>query len=257
MAMLTVYSDTSGMQKSSDPLVMASLVSPVSRWLRFEREWKAMLKEHGIPYLHMKEFAHSLGPFKDWKGNEKRRAAFLARVVAVIHHSVNKTFTLRAKREDFDAVNKVFELDGPYSGIYQITALALAGHIMEWCDAKHPGKPIKWFYERGDDGLGRLVDGARKHAPHLKLRWDPIPLPAQDGATGDWFAPFQACDFVAYEVAQEWKQLDKPLGRERSRRGALRNLLRTIPVFIGEFPRENLVKVAGDIGIPRRLNVQD
>jgi hypothetical protein len=95
MAFLTAYLDES----KSDPIfVLAGLVSTAHNWNRFSREWGKVLKEYQIPYLHMKEFAFSKGPFQGW--SESRRKALLQRFLFLIKsgeriHSFSCIFNYR------------------------------------------------------------------------------------------------------------------------------------------------------------------
>jgi hypothetical protein len=75
MLMLNTYLDETG--HSKDELQkfvgMAGLIAPEAYWTYLEGEWKGILRFFNIPYFHMKEFAHSEGVFKGWKGDEPRR----------------------------------------------------------------------------------------------------------------------------------------------------------------------------------------
>jgi len=64
---LTAYFDASGTEHSGTELVVSGFVSTVKKWKGFEREWRALLDDAGIPYFHMKEFAPSTGIFASWK----------------------------------------------------------------------------------------------------------------------------------------------------------------------------------------------
>jgi hypothetical protein len=95
MAALKGYFDESG--KENDPqfadsaISVAGYVTTVDSWLEIETKWDAVLKrtEFAVPYLHMKEFAHSKpgSPFEEWKDDEPRRAAFLSALAQVIRQS--------------------------------------------------------------------------------------------------------------------------------------------------------------------------
>ena len=95
MAALKGYFDESG--KENDPqfadsaVGVGGYVTTVNSWRDIESRWTAVLTlpEFGVPYLHMKEFAHSSpgSPFETWKGDEPRRAAFMAALSRVIRQS--------------------------------------------------------------------------------------------------------------------------------------------------------------------------
>jgi len=62
-----------------------------ARWTRFNcplagngfrESGKKVLQEYKVPYLHMKEFAFSRGPFEGWK--ESQRRSLLSRLLFLI-----------------------------------------------------------------------------------------------------------------------------------------------------------------------------
>jgi hypothetical protein len=95
MGALKGYFDESG--KEDDPqfadsaVSVAGYVTTVDSWRDIEARWKAVLDrpEFGVPYLHMKEFAHFKpgSPFESWKGDEPRREALIAALALVVRQS--------------------------------------------------------------------------------------------------------------------------------------------------------------------------
>jgi len=65
--MLRSYMDESG--SFGDPEIAAvsrgGVVLSTESSGAFEKEWKAILEEQNISWLHMKDFAHSQGEFKN------------------------------------------------------------------------------------------------------------------------------------------------------------------------------------------------
>ena len=62
--MYTVYGDASGSESREKATVVACFMNLANNWVDFDERWRKMLKEYEVPYLHMREFAHSVGPFK-------------------------------------------------------------------------------------------------------------------------------------------------------------------------------------------------
>jgi hypothetical protein len=84
MAMFSFYGDASG-NDDTDLVVVAGFVPSAQKWLEFNKEWEVVMREFGVEYLHMREFAHSQGHFSEgWKGQEDKRKAFLDRMEQVI-----------------------------------------------------------------------------------------------------------------------------------------------------------------------------
>jgi hypothetical protein len=86
MLKLSAYFDETGHSKGDKHrfVGMAGLVAPADRWEPFESEWTRALAHFGIPYFHMREFAHSVGVFKDWKGKEDKRRELYGLLMRII-----------------------------------------------------------------------------------------------------------------------------------------------------------------------------
>src|ERR1700704_2413132 len=101
MAFLTAYLDES----KSDPMfVLGGFVAPVQAWSRFSRNWKKVLNEYKVPYLHMKEFAFFKGPFKEW--TEDDRKAFLGQLLFVITSASKQIYSFSCifNYHDYDQI---------------------------------------------------------------------------------------------------------------------------------------------------------
>ena len=60
--------------------VVAGAVASAQDWIDFDVEWSKALKDNGLRYFRMSEFANSFGQFKSgWKKNENRRRDFFKR----------------------------------------------------------------------------------------------------------------------------------------------------------------------------------
>ena len=90
MLLLQAYVDESG--HSDDPrakiVTVAGPVTPEAKWRLAESEWRDVLAEFKVSALHMKEFAHSQGEFRDWRYKEHKRRALLSCLVEVIERHV-------------------------------------------------------------------------------------------------------------------------------------------------------------------------
>lgn len=102
----TTYCDASGQQdEKTDAIAVLGLVVRVTRWQRFEREWQGVLDDYRVPYFHMREYAHSRGPFASWKGDEERRAAFCGQLIKVTKRAINKLFACGVWLADYHEVD--------------------------------------------------------------------------------------------------------------------------------------------------------
>jgi hypothetical protein len=100
---LSAYFDASG--KEGFPFItIAGAVSPIKKWIRFERDWSEILETHDVTEFHATDFAASLGEYKGWKGDKTRRSGFLRKLIAVLKKNTNKLFTLTVDMEAWEAV---------------------------------------------------------------------------------------------------------------------------------------------------------
>jgi hypothetical protein len=89
-ALRTGYLDESG--KENDPKFMdlacsiAGYIGTAEAWELVEEEWQGVLDDFGVPYLHMKEYAHSKdgSPFAGWKKDEVVRKDFISSLVSTL-----------------------------------------------------------------------------------------------------------------------------------------------------------------------------
>jgi hypothetical protein len=71
VAMFTIHCDVSGQRENTDVLAVAGFIAHASLWALFEKQWKKVLRKFGVSSLHMKDFAHSTGEYKAWKGTKR------------------------------------------------------------------------------------------------------------------------------------------------------------------------------------------
>jgi hypothetical protein len=223
LSSLTGYFDTSGTQEESRPLVVVGLLSPVNKWRRFDRAWDGLMGQFGVPYLHMKQincFPYR-APYDVWGGNENRRGEFLAAVAETMTTHIHRMFTMYVDPSDYRAINEQYNLDGFWQGAYPITALACLVRVDGWKkrQSKYSMHSVRYVFEDGDAGAERF------YALSRAMGFRVIPQPKQDPDTGEWFAPFQAADFVAWETAREWAEMTAE-ERKHPRRKSLNKLLK-------------------------------
>jgi hypothetical protein len=71
--MWLAFGDESGHSASPGFYSMGMWVGPESAWERFDKAWRMVLDAFEILHLHMREYAHSLGPFKGWEELQRRQ----------------------------------------------------------------------------------------------------------------------------------------------------------------------------------------
>ena len=188
MTKFTAIFDGSGSPDDTVALVVAGFVGKSEQWIELERDWKRCLEDFGVSALHMKDFAHSQGEFKNWNGEEDRRRRFLARLISIISVRVWHSFGSAVIMDDFRRVDAKYQLS-EHSRPYSLAGCSCLLHVRDWAKKwMKPTDQIGLVFEDGDLDKGDLMRTAKKYF----------------GVT-PFFGPksknvaFQAADLLAYE----------------------------------------------------------
>ena len=77
---------------STATVVVAGFIAPIDQWLKFEQAGKNVSLSSALTSLHMKHFAHSRGEYSKWKDDEKKRQAFLGKLIKIIKRRTARSF---------------------------------------------------------------------------------------------------------------------------------------------------------------------
>lgn len=246
MSMFTLYCDASGSPDDTKVLAVAGYISSVDQWLEFERNWKQTLKKFGASSLHMKHFAHSVGEYSSWRGNETKRRDFLRELIGNIILRARHSFTSAVLLDDWKEINELYYLEE------LIKPFALCGRtvvhkVEEWAKEWHiEEKYIKYVFEDGDCDRGDFI-----HRMKCDKKSAPIFLRKDEACA------FQAADLLAFENlkahmgisggrVQEYSDLRFPL-RELSKVPSGKEASDW-----GVFTKESLEKFCVDVSVPRK-----
>jgi len=186
--------------------VVAGAVASVQDWLDFDKDWTAALRENGLLYFRMTEFAQSTRQFKvGWKANETRRREFLLRLAQIIVDHVACWIGVCVSQKDYDAADSIYQLHEflqPYP-LCGLTCLELAHkwqkiHRLEYL-------PMEYVFEDGDeysDQLWRQVKTDFGRYPLFRKKLPDKPS-AEEPST-----PLQVGDFAAYEIGKFYTTID-------------------------------------------------
>jgi len=167
--------------------------------------WQRTMDTHGVPYLHMSEFADPGGPYGKWlpPGNpakEAEKKAFLSACAFVIGTSGLKGFGATVRLADVQRFNRDMGLEiDPFA----LGAYACALEIK----AAFPTQPVELFFDRANNAPSKLKL-AEKYAetdefyPGIldNIQFRPLPK----GVTWREVKPVQAADFAAYELRKSY-----------------------------------------------------
>ncbi len=154
--MFTSYFDAAG-GEGDGFIVVAGWVSSADLWKRFEVDWRLALARAGVPYFHMKEFAHSKGPFQSWEGQEAKRAEFISTLASIIRDYTLFGTGTYLDFKIFKNVNKAYCLSEWEGNEYSLAARDCAAKATRWAMNQTPqALPMEYFFEDGDKGKGFL-----------------------------------------------------------------------------------------------------
>src|SRR6266705_640883 len=88
------FFDASG--KKRDPVLYVSgFISTEEKWLRFEKQWKALLRQFGIKGMfHTSDYVRGAGEdYRQFLNDDVRRIAFETKAVTIIKHNTLKPFS--------------------------------------------------------------------------------------------------------------------------------------------------------------------
>lgn len=212
MGMFTVCFDAGGSDHDQEYLVVAGFVSSAKDWKDFECAWVTRLKEDGIEYFHMVEFAHSMGQFKNgWKNNELKRRKLLTDLMFIIKSHVYRRFGCVIENKVFINTLSKEQRDKWLLSAYTLAAITCAGQVYNWISPFSYNSPIplEFVFEKGDAGKGKLIERFESD-----LNITPVFKPKRNEKNSfgiiPAFIPLQAADFWAYEIFVGCKKMNQP-----------------------------------------------
>lgn len=211
--MFTAAFDASGTEHDQSAVVVAGFISSTSDWLDFEKHWNVRLRDDGIEYFHMVDFAASRNQFKGWKNQEVRRRTLLSDLLDIIARHCYRKFGCAVLVKEWQAGISQANKEHFRISAYCIAALFSTVDVDAWTQLEQMNNPAEIIFEDGDTGKGLLQHYMSSRKP------DPIFRPKQDTARKDGsvipgFVPLQAADFLAYEIIQGVKNHANGMLRE-------------------------------------------
>lgn len=202
--MWTVYGDAGGSRREP-ATVVGCFLNSAENWTAFHSDWKALLQAYCVPYLHMKEYAHSVGPFAKWKGNKSLRDKFMGRALDIIEKHGCISFGVLVQSEDFNRAAQKTRFDNLVGNAYLFAARTCLTKINYWCKFHNFHQPVEYIFESGDEKQNWLRaimkdDGLPEPIFRGKIETDPQRS----------ILPLQAADLLAYELLIGYRQNNTP-----------------------------------------------
>ena len=204
---LTSYMDETG--HPDDPNLeyvgMAGFVAPFGAWEVFESAWEDLMRNAGLSEpFHMKDFAHSVGQFKPWKGKEEIRRAFFGWAMNLIVETratpIGAIVSLSGFRSLTESQRSSY-LSPYYIGFQNVTRGAAIEAMFEEHEEK-VAMVYAYQSEYGTNNGGRaeqLWHAIRKHTDFGSR------MGSYASATPAELSPLQAADIFAYELSHEFE----------------------------------------------------
>lgn len=199
--MLKAFFDDSG--DDIDPqhkvCTLAGYVGTCAQWDEFEYGWRAVLKRHGLPYLHMKDFNAYRGPFERLRSQRLFRARFLSDLVEVVRLSRLRGLASMVRLVDLRGLSadRDVSIDAFAFNLY-ICAVQMA---VLW-----PETSIEVWIDRITNPTMRVAQAelyAKTDPLHSKA-WEFLTVaPLGKGKTFRDKPPLQVADFLAWEARKD------------------------------------------------------
>jgi hypothetical protein len=193
--MSTVYGDGSGSESGERATVVACFFNSAKNWDEFDRRWRALLERFQVPYLHMREFAHSVGPFTKWKGEEHLRREFLQEALNIIETTGCISFATLVDSDAFVDFERRHGQTRSINGAYVFAARVCLSKISGWCQHGRLRKPVEYIFEDGDANQNVLRAIMRQDGEPEPIFRPKISVDPQRS-----IVPLQAADLLAYEL---------------------------------------------------------
>lgn len=190
--MLIGFFDESGHSSATEFFALAAFVANDSDWARFDDQWWIALQRHDAPYLHMREFAFRVGPFKDWR--EDRRRGLLADCVTAIKSIRAIAVGAATSVEDFKTLDaqEQSSLQDPFFCCFQevVRGAALNAHL------EPEGLKVQMVFSRQDEFRAKATKLWNVMTEHIDVNERMGALEFQDMRI---VPGLQAADLLAYE----------------------------------------------------------
>jgi hypothetical protein len=239
MGLFTSYYDTSrkGGVMLASAMVTAGLVMSETQAKRFCEQWQAELDRAKIPYLHMNELP------KHFAGRNADKDIFLDRVVDLLRRRVSKTFAVNLDLDDFDKLDKEFRFRESVLSEFALCAGSCVMLADGWTKKAFPNQPRAHYHESGDDEMGT----AQRFAARNKVNLNTLDAVNEQGV---WFAPFQAVDFLAWEIRRGHEQAFSP--PQHALRRPLERIADTLKIEMHAWNYETMRARCVRAGLPPR-----
>jgi hypothetical protein len=201
--MLSAYFDESISQKDNC-LIIAGWLSDFKKWEIFEHDWKIFLAKYDVPYLHMKEYTQSKGPFSKWDGSnwEGTRRNFIHDAAKIVSACVAWGFSCFIPHFVFWRVNRHYELTQMFTSPYALAGWTAIAMVNNGCERIGNTADIKYVFDDGGPDKAGPISSVEKtpvfQFPSFERSRDLIDY--KSGKVRKGLVQLQSADYLAYEI---------------------------------------------------------
>lgn len=151
MLELRGYFDESGTHDTSNAVAVAGYISTPEQWEIFTTEWTSALRDWGLEYFHMTDFANRANEYRCWS-DQDRRFRF-ARLLSIINrHALASIATvIPAKSYDVIFTKQARRFTGGPYGVAAACCFMEAARVLQ---PLYPSAGISYVFEKGAVGMG-------------------------------------------------------------------------------------------------------
>jgi hypothetical protein len=184
-------------------LGIAGCLTASELWRKIEKQWENALREENLPYFHMREYAHSQGVFKTWKGDENRRRKIYGKLWEIISNAGIMPLGCFVQLNEFKQ-----ELQGQEHHVlkdaYYLCYMGCLRITEQLLDFQQVAQ-ISTYFDDKKDSRTEASNIFNILKPRYKGR---IPFPEFRNMRNS--PPLQIADIIAYESKKEFeRQLNK------------------------------------------------
>lgn len=179
LMMFSAYFDSSGKAANSQVITVVGSLSPIERWLAFEKQWSSILARCGIRVFHMTDFVASRGEFRGWKGHSERRRELIEDLVTCAACHILHTYSYSIDVGLWKQFNAKYALEEQWGRPNVLVSLMAISSIVSHGNATNR-RPIEFVFEMGEESFGGLFKKAKAMFDvEIVLRSKEMAIPCQ------------------------------------------------------------------------------
>jgi hypothetical protein len=203
-SVFVAYFDDSGSHVGSANVTIGGFVAHVNEWKEFEREWRLLLAEFEIEFVHISEYVARRGPYEKWA--DSRRVDFMRKLTGIIRRRARAAIAASFPIHNYEKIKDIVVAQAVE---FSTTALVYCAGVCwknlgDWARDTGKGKDVRIasVFEEGDHDSEILEAHRRfKNTPMVEEEWRLGDI----GFDNKKCLPLQAADFFAYETHRRIK----------------------------------------------------